>query len=111
MTDVGPNLLFRILRGTDPNVFDFTSKAAQGIPCRDSNPEIRRLWDGLSFFATEAQARRARRRHPMLGSHIAAIRVSDVPNIRVERTLGAGHVTVWAAPADLLRAVVSITEE
>jgi hypothetical protein len=91
-----------------PDIVDFTSKAAQGIPCRDLEPAIHRLWDGLSFFSTEAQARRARRRHPMLGTHIAAVRVSDVPEIRVERTLGPGHFTVWAAPTDLLTAVVSI---
>jgi hypothetical protein len=43
MIDVGPEFLFRILRGAAPDLLDFTSKAVQGVPCRDPDPAIRRL--------------------------------------------------------------------
>jgi hypothetical protein len=44
----------------------------------------------------------------MLGTHIAEVDLRDTAGNVVERTLGAGHYTVWAAPDDLLEAVVSI---
>jgi hypothetical protein len=109
MVDVGPEQLFRIIRKEHPTSLDFTSKAALGIPCPDPDPNIRRLWAGLSFFATEAQARRAARRYQRLGSAIAKVRVAEVAGVRIERTLGAGHYTVWGHPDDLLSAVVSVT--
>jgi hypothetical protein len=48
----------------------------------------RRLWSGISCYATEAQARRNARRYRSHGSSIAAIEIEDDAPLRVERTLG-----------------------
>jgi len=108
LTDGRPRVLFRIVLTDPPTLFDFTSKAALGITCRDPNPDVRRLWSGLSMFATEAQVRRTARRFPILGAFIAVLQIPDVPRVVVERTLGPGHHTVWGSPDYLVVSVVSV---
>lgn len=67
-----------------------------------------RLWDGLSAYATPAQARRKARGAPYLGQYIAEIRIPDDALARFEKTGGPGHYTLWADPAHVLSWVVSI---
>jgi hypothetical protein len=87
---------------------DFTSPAAQGKPFVHPDQDQRRLWSGISCYATEAQARRNARRYRSHGSYIAAIEIEEDAPIRVERTLGPGHYTVWGLPFEILRRVVSV---
>jgi hypothetical protein len=84
------------------------SPAALGKPFTHPDPSLRRLWIGISCYATEAQARRNARRFQTHGTYIAAIMVEDGAPIRVEKTLGSGHYTLWGFPADLLARVVSV---
>jgi pimeloyl-ACP methyl ester carboxylesterase len=88
----------------------FTSNEVLGVPIRNSDPETLRLWGGLSAWATEAQARRNARRFPSLGAHIAAIRLERGAPIRVERTRGPGHHTLWGEPDHFLTRVISVVE-
>jgi hypothetical protein len=75
------------------------------LPRRD-DPEVARLWDGISVFATEAQARRRARSAPWLGSPIAELVIIEALPIRFDRTTrSAGHFTVWGEPDDLLQCV------
>src|SRR5436190_12539075 len=67
---VMPGIFYRIVRGNPPTLDDFISNAAKGRPLRDSDPEARRLWDGISVQATEAQARRRVRQCPALGRYM-----------------------------------------
>jgi hypothetical protein len=77
---------------------DFTSLEAQAVPPRSDDPEILRLHSGISCWATDARARRAMRRYPALGTYIVLLTIPDDASIRVERTRGPGHHTVWGEP-------------
>ncbi len=103
--------LYRIVLADPPTLADFTSKAEAGVPLpRALGPEAIRLWDGISVFATESQARRAARRYPLLGSFITRLSVPTIPGVRYERTLGTpGHYTLWGDSALLLACVVGVT--
>lgn len=100
--------LYRIIQNAELSLLDLTSSGAQGIPPRSNDPEILRLWDGISCWATEAQARRTIRSFPHLGTHIAILQIPDDAPVRVERTRGPGHHTVWGDPAVLMTYVTSV---
>ena len=83
------------------------SNLARGRPIPD-DPEDARVWDGLSVYCTAAQARRKRRTSPVLGSFIAVLRVPLDGSVRIERTRGEGHHTIWGEPATLLGLVIAV---
>jgi hypothetical protein len=104
-----PRSFYRIVRNDPPTQDDFTSNAAKGRPLRDTDPETRRLWDGISVQATEAQSRRRVRQYPLLGRYIARIELPADAPVRAERTTRIpGHYTLWGDPAALLRYVVAV---
>ena len=108
MTDPGYRLLHRIVRTDPPTQDDFVSNAAEGRP-PPADPDRRAVWDGLSVYSTEAQARRKRRASPILGPYIAVLRVPTDGSVRIERTLvGDGHHTIWGEPDRLLALVVAV---
>ena len=108
MTDPGYRLLHRIVRTDLPTHDDFVSNAAEGRP-PPADPDRRAVWDGLSVYSTETQARRKRRASPILGPHIAVLRVPTDGSVRIERTLGGdGHHTIWGEPGRLLALVVAV---
>ena len=100
--------LYRNIRGSEPTLLDFTSHEAQGIPPTSANPEVIRLWDGISCWATEAQARRIARRYPKQGAYIAVLYIPDVAAIQVERTRGPGHHTVRGDPSEIWSCVIEV---
>lgn len=91
MADDQPRRLHRIILTETPSLADFTSKAQLQLPCPVSDPEIRHRWSGLSLFGSDAQARRAARRFPMLGSFVAALDIPADAGVNVERTYGSGE--------------------
>jgi hypothetical protein len=98
---------YRITRTDPPTLWDFRSAKDRGRREPESAEE-RRLWDGISVYATEAQARRKARSLPLLGRFIAAVVLSEDDSVRVERTLStAGHHTLWGDAALLLERVES----
>lgn len=99
---------FRIVASNPPTVADFMSGAAQGGEPRSNDPDIVRLWDGISVYATMLQARRKARGAPYLGQFIAEIAIPANAPARFERSLGRGHFTVWADPHDILNWVISV---
>jgi hypothetical protein len=101
--------LYRIVKDSELTLRDFMSLEAQGAPPRSDDPEILRLRTGISCWATEAQARRTARRYPHLGSYIARIEIPEDAPVRVERTLGRGHYTVWGEPSVLMTYAVAVT--
>lgn len=100
--------LYRVVKNREPTLLDFMSNEVQGTPLRSEDPEVMRLWGGISCWASEAQARRAIRSFPRLGSHIATLQIPDDAPVRVERTRGPGHHTIWGDPATLLTHVASV---
>ena len=108
-SDAEARVLFRIAKTNPPTNADFMSGKARGKQLLDSGEEKRRLWEGISVYATEAQARRTARKYPRIGTHIAALRVPGQGPIKWERTTGQpGHYTLWGDPEDLARCIVSV---
>ena len=107
MTDSAYRLLHRIVRTNPPTLDDFLSNLARGRPI-PNDPEDARVWDGLSVYSTAAQARRKRRTSPVLGSFIAVLRVPLDDSVRIERTRGDGHHTIWGEPVTLSGLVIAV---
>src|SRR4051812_2795209 len=106
-----PRVFYRLVRSTPASFVDVLSKSALGEPLRDDTPENRRLWQGISVYATEAQARRKGRASPMLGRYIARIELSDDSPILSERTTASsGHHTLWGDPSIILAAITLILD-
>jgi hypothetical protein len=101
-------IFYRVVKADPPTAEDFTSNEALGKPFRHPDASRRRLWGGLSCWATEAGARRNARRYRAQGAYVARIDLEDGSPIRVERTLGPGHYTLWGEPSDFLARVVSV---
>jgi hypothetical protein len=60
---------------------------------------------------TSAEAAQSRaRRYPWLGRFIAVLEIDVLASVRVERTLGRGHVSAWAGADMLLGLVVDTIE-
>lgn len=102
---------YRIIGDESPSIADFLSDAARGRPT-PSDPALLRLRDGLSVYATLAQARRKARAYPMLGQFIAVLEIPETEAIRYERTLpgSRGHHTLWGEPKLLLACIVSVVK-
>lgn len=100
---------YRIVKSDPPTLTDFLSDRAKGRPPA-VEPARRRLHDGLSVYATLAQARRKARAFPMLGRYVAVLRVLDETPLRYERTIASsgGHHTVWGEPETLLECVEAV---
>ncbi|MGI8854188.1 MAG: hypothetical protein ACR2JW_00425 [Thermomicrobiales bacterium] len=107
MHDVPPiRRLYRLLRRTTPTVEDFVSNASRGRPAPPA-ADLAILWDGLSMYATEAQARATAAAYPRRGWRaVAAVDLPDDGRFRIRKTLGPGHYTVWGEAADLLACVM-----
>jgi hypothetical protein len=108
LAEEGYRLFYRIVKTNPPDLFDMQSARVRGNP-EPPDPERRAVWDGLSVFSTLSQARRKQRTSPGIGSYIAVLRVPTDGSVRIERTLrDAGHHTIWAEAALLLKWVVSV---
>ncbi|MFN0073779.1 MAG: hypothetical protein ACKVVP_20045 [Chloroflexota bacterium] len=104
---------YRIVRTNPPTTQDFTTHLALGRSLRRPTPEDQRIASGISVFATLPQARRHARKLPMLGGYIAEIELPDELDIRVERTGGPGHHTLWGDARivlDQVRDIMSVSE-
>ena len=98
------------MRTNPPADADFLSDKARGLPPRNDEPLTLHVWDGISVYQTLAQARRKARDYPFLGQFIAELNLdTDLPRIRIEKTFGRGHHTLWGTAAALRRSVIAIT--
>lgn len=103
------HVFFRIIASAEATLDDVRSKAELGEPLRDDTPENRRLWQGISVYATEAQARRKGRASPRLGRCIARIELPDDSPVIFERTTtSSGHYTLWGDPAVILGCITDV---
>lgn len=100
--------LYRLLRGIQPVRDDFRSHAARGRRLRpDASDEQRRIFDGLSMYESEVQARETAARFPNVWQTIAVLDLPDDGRFRMEQTgVAAGHWTVWAQPDAVIHYVV-----
>ncbi len=104
-----PHAFFRLVSSNPATIADVLSKQALGEPLREDTAENRRLWSGISVYATEAQARRKGRASPVLGQFIARIELPDDPPIKFERTTASsGHRTLWGEASVILQCITHI---
>lgn len=100
---------YRIVKVNPPTRQDFLSAQALGRTVPRGDPELARLWDGLSVWQTEAQARRKARGVPEIGEYIAELQFPDDGSLRYRRTLQSrGHHTLWVDPDVALARVISV---
>lgn len=109
--------LYRIIKSPQATPDDFRSQKELGAPLRSTSPEAIAAYDGVSVFATAAQARAANAlpRKP-IGTHLATLTIADAllagndPAIRVQRTFAQreGHHTLWGDKRIMHRCVTGI---
>jgi hypothetical protein len=93
---------YRIVKTNPPTVADFISNLALGRVPKHPDPRVLSLWNGLSVFDQESQARQKAREAPYLGRYIAELRVLEGDPLRYQRTMRTpGHYTLWG-PADVI---------
>ena len=109
MAQASFRLFYRIVRTNPPTIADFMSNAAKGKRPRHPEPEVLRLWDGLSAYSTVEQARATAQLFPRLGRYIATVRVPEPGTVQFEQTRdpAEGHFTLWGEPAEMLALVMS----
>lgn len=102
-----PVRFYRLVRSNPPTDYDFTSQQAKGIPMARQDPEVALLWDGISVYTTETQARNRAKVQPYLGAFIAELAILDGGPITFRRSgVGRGHHTLWGDPAEIRARVV-----
>ncbi len=99
---------WRIVQTNPPSESDFLSNEVQGKPPRDEAPETRRLWSGISVYATRLQARRTAITYPFLGAFLAEMRIPDDGRVRWEKTRGRGHHTLWGDSRVMLECITRV---
>lgn len=97
--------LYRIVRSNPPTLRDMTSNKALGREPLRPEPEVLRLWDGISVFDSASGARRQARQGPWRGQGFIATLVIPPEGFRLEKTRGNGHFTLWGEPHDILACV------
>lgn len=97
---------YRCIRNESPSEDDFVSNDSLGRPCIDD--DLKPLWTGISWQATETQARKQASRLPDM-RFIAVLEVPSTSEVRYEKTLKkAGHHPLWGTSQCLLELVVDV---
>jgi hypothetical protein len=74
-----------------------------------SDPELRRMWQGISVYDTIERAQNQARKHPRLGAYIAELHVTWGQGVHAERTgHRRGHHTLWGDARSLHSCVLSV---
>lgn len=96
---------YRITWHNPPHIDDMKSNEALGKQPRGDDPEVRRLWGGISLFDSIERARSQARRRPWHGNaFIAEVQIPE-GMFRIEATRSRGHFTLWGDPRAILRCV------
>lgn len=100
--------LYRIVRSNPPTLRDMMSNKALGREPLRPDPEVLRLWDGISVFDSATGARRQARQAPWRGQGFIATLLVPLEDFRLEKTRGEGHFTLWGKPHDILACVKGV---
>ena len=108
MIDLSVQTFYRIVQTDPPSIRDFLSYADRGMAV-PTDPDLRRLWYGISVYDTLDRALSRARKQPTLGTFIAEIQIRWGQGIRAERTgHRRGHHTLWGEPTALLSCVTRV---
>jgi hypothetical protein len=106
-----PRTFYRFVATDPPALRDFFSNFQLGRPRRPHAGETEDEWRGLSVFDSVEAARVMLVRVPRFPlRRLAWLEVPDDAPVRVEKTFGPGHYTIWGDPQVLLDAVVSVVQ-
>ncbi|MBI3965267.1 MAG: hypothetical protein HY329_06500 [Chloroflexi bacterium] len=100
--------LYRVVKSDPPKPEDFLSHQERGIDPPNDDPETLRSHTGVSFWSTDAQARRILRRPPRTPRYVAQLEIPAGTELSIEGEEG-GHYNIWGAtPEELLALVVRV---
>lgn len=99
----GGETFYRLLRAEQPQVRDFYSVRELGRRLPHRTPWL--IAVGISVFDSPEGALAVARRRPAI---VARVALPEGRGISYAKTAGEGHYTLWAAPEDLLAAVVDV---
>ena len=90
-----------------PTDRDFRSKADKNlVPPSGASNEVLEAWDGISAYDSMEQARREA---AMLDFRfVAVMRITGASRVRVLKTFGRGHYTLFGHKDDLRAAVIDV---
>jgi hypothetical protein len=92
-------------------VRDFFSNAELGKRRRPDVGETEEEWQGLSVFDSLDAVRAMLRRVPRFPLRLVArLELPDNAPVRIAKTFGPGHYTLWGEPEVLRAAVVAVVE-
>lgn len=97
--------LYRIVWTNPPTVEDMKSNAALGRQPRGNDPDVLRLWHGISLYDSIERARSQAQRRPWHGDAFIATPVIPVGVFQFEATRSRGHYTLWGDPHAMLGCV------
>jgi hypothetical protein len=102
--------VFRIVRVADPAdpafVDSFRSHAELGLPPRGPEAAHQVIYEGVSVYESQEAAVETARRWPRIGGYVAELRLTSETGVLYLRWGQSGHLTLWADPLTLTRAVV-----
>jgi len=104
---------YRIVHGSSPT----DARVLESLRSNYERDRPPRGWEqrnvviqmGISMFVRRTQAEGTARRFPVIGDHIAQIRLEQGFGFALARTGPPGHLTVWGRPLQLLGAIVDIS--
>jgi hypothetical protein len=101
---------YRFVETDPPTARDFASNFLLGRPRRPQAGETEDEWRGLSVFDSPDAARAMLRRVPRFRRRLLAqLELPDDAPVRIAKTFGPGHYTLWGDPQRLRDAVVAVT--
>ena len=96
---------YRIIQSDQATEADFLPYGSRGGPI-PTDPQLRRMWSGISVYDTLDRARSQALKRPGLGAYIAELEVQWGRSVRAERTgHRRGYHTLWGEPSVLLACV------
>lgn len=105
MSDSKTVVLYRIVRTNPPTASDAASIEALGRHPRGRDPEVMKLWKGISLFDSFQRAKSQAQRRPWHGDAFIATLELPTGAFQVESTRSRGHFTLWGDPHDILHFV------
>lgn len=108
MSEPVPRTVFRVIRSQHPSWADFLSNQVRDQPPRGPELADPLEWAGISVFDDLELTRRRARDVPVLGRHVAELRIPDDAPVLIRPSTGPRHWTLVGGAGVLFRSVVRV---